>query len=296
VGNAAKKKEVEEIVLRMVRQKLRKHKTGKVVVYANLVPKVNALAVQLGCGAYHHKTVGKASMLQAFATGNQRMIVATSALGMGVDIPDIRCVVHVDWPFTVLDYAQESGRAGRDGLRSEAVMIVQEGEQRPAKDKQAEAEQQLVRAYVGIEETATCRRVVLDGYLDSRATERVVCEEGEEKCDVCRRANGAEDDEGASESGESSESSESSEDGSRNEEVLYTVEPERDEAQRDEARRVFEQQQQARRGPRRTLIQQRQQAFADMEWLRTQLARRTMRCGICEAVGEGESGHDVRQC
>jgi superfamily II DNA helicase RecQ len=41
----------------------------------------------------------------------------------------------------VLDYAQESSRAGRDGLRSEAVMIVQEGEQRAAEDKQAEVEQ-----------------------------------------------------------------------------------------------------------------------------------------------------------
>jgi hypothetical protein len=51
-------------------------------------------------------------------------------------------------------------------LRSEAIIIVQEGEQQAAKDKQAEAEQQLVRAYVeGIGQTATCRRVVLDGYL-----------------------------------------------------------------------------------------------------------------------------------
>jgi superfamily II DNA helicase RecQ len=104
----------------------------------------------------------------------------------------------------VLDYAQESGRAGRDRLRSEAVIIVQEGEQRAAEDKQAEAEQQLVRAYVGIDETATCRRVVLDRYLDRRETERVACEEGEEKCNVCRRADSAEDD---NEVGEASESS-----------------------------------------------------------------------------------------
>jgi superfamily II DNA helicase RecQ len=44
----------------------------------------------------------------------------------------------------VLDYAQESRQAGRDRLRSEAVIIVQEGEQQAAEDKQAEAEQQLV--------------------------------------------------------------------------------------------------------------------------------------------------------
>ena len=79
-------------------------------------------------------------------------------------------------------------------MRSEAVIVVQEGEQRAAKDKQGEAEQQLVRTYVSIGETATCWRVVLDRYLDRRETRQVVCEEGEEKCDVCRGANRAEDD------------------------------------------------------------------------------------------------------
>jgi hypothetical protein len=49
---------------------MRKHKTGKVVVYGNLVLKVKELAKQLGCNAYYHKAVGKASMLQAFAVGN----------------------------------------------------------------------------------------------------------------------------------------------------------------------------------------------------------------------------------
>ncbi|KAJ4392399.1 hypothetical protein N0V91_011404, partial [Didymella pomorum] len=145
VGKAAKKKEVEEIVVRTVRQKLRKHKNGKVVVYGNSVPKVKELAQALACHAYHHKGVRKASMLEEFAAGKQRVIVATSAC-IGVDIPNIRCIVHIDWPFTVLDYAQESGRAGRDSLRSEAVMIVQEGQQRAAEDKQGEAEQQLVGA------------------------------------------------------------------------------------------------------------------------------------------------------
>jgi hypothetical protein len=49
---------------------MRKHKTSKVVVYGNLVPKVKELAKQLSCNAYHYKAVGKASMLQAFAVGN----------------------------------------------------------------------------------------------------------------------------------------------------------------------------------------------------------------------------------
>jgi hypothetical protein len=89
-------------------------------------------------------------------------------------------------------------------LRSEAVMIVQEGEQQAAEDKQAEAEQELVRAYVGIDKTATCRRVVLDRYLDRRETERVACEEGEEKCNVYRGVDSAEDDKEVEDASESS--------------------------------------------------------------------------------------------
>ena len=140
-----------------------------------------------------------------------------------------------------------------------------------------------MRAYVeGIDETATCRRVVLDRYLDRR--------EREEKCDVCRGAAGEEEDEEEMEE-EEGEEGEEGEGGSSNEEDTDTVE-----AEREEAQRVFEQQQQARRGPRQTLIRQRQQEFADVEWLRRQLAWWTKRCGICEVAGEGQSGHDVRGC
>jgi superfamily II DNA helicase RecQ len=91
------------------------------------VPKIKKLAEQLACNAYFHDAVGKASMLADFMAGKQRVIVATSALEIGVDIPDIWCIIHIDWPRTILDYAQESGRAGRDGLRSEAIIIEQEG-------------------------------------------------------------------------------------------------------------------------------------------------------------------------
>ena len=68
---------------------MRKYKTGKVVVYRNSILKVKELVKQLGCNAYYYRAVGKASMLQAFAAGNKRVIVVISALGIGVDILDI---------------------------------------------------------------------------------------------------------------------------------------------------------------------------------------------------------------
>jgi Zn-finger nucleic acid-binding protein len=61
-----------------------------------------------------------------------------------------------------------------------------------------------VRAYVSIDKTATCRQVVLDRYLDRRETERVACKEGEEKCNVYRRADSAEDNKEVEEASESS--------------------------------------------------------------------------------------------
>ena len=62
ISQSAKKKDVELIVAQTVRQKMRKYRTGKLIVYGNSKPKVKALAEQLDCHAYHADAVGKASM------------------------------------------------------------------------------------------------------------------------------------------------------------------------------------------------------------------------------------------
>ncbi|KAF1952588.1 hypothetical protein CC80DRAFT_572362 [Byssothecium circinans] len=185
----------------------------------------------------------------------------------------------MDWPRTILDYAQESGRAGRDGSRSEAIIIGQEGDERACDGTQTKAEQALVQLYVeGESGVAGCRRVVLDGYLDRREMERVGCEEGEEPCDVCREPD-VEIEEG-----------ESSEDNSEEEETEVGG------REREDMQDVFKQRERERQGPRQTLIQHRQQEFADVEWLRRQLAWWVNQCGICEAAGDRQSEHDVRRC
>jgi superfamily II DNA helicase RecQ len=123
---------------------MQQYKLGKIVIYGNSVAKVKTLAEKFSCDAYYHNAVGKASILADFMASKQQVIVATSALGIEVDILNIQYIIHVDWPRTILDYAQESGRAGRDGVRSEAIIIVQEGYKAACHNQQTKAEQQLV--------------------------------------------------------------------------------------------------------------------------------------------------------
>jgi superfamily II DNA helicase RecQ len=284
VDETAKQEEVEAVAVRIARRKLRKYRVGKIVIYGNSVSGVKRLAEKLGCNAYFHDAVGKASMLADFMADKQRVIVATSALGMGVDIPDIRCIIHIHWPWTILDYAQESGRAGRDGLRSEAIIIGQDREQAGCRDKQTASEQRLVQLYAkGDGITVGCRRRVLDGYLDGRK-DREGCEEGEERCDICRVGDEEMDEDDNEDHEDSREDDEEEEDRGDGEK------------EREETQQAFQQQEQERQGPRQRFMQQRQQEFADVEWLGRQLAWWAKRCGICEAVGEGGSEHDVRRC
>ncbi|WP_428389436.1 DNA helicase RecQ [Mucisphaera sp.] len=102
------------------------------------------------------------------------IVVATIAFGMGIDKPNVRFVAHMDLPKSLEAYYQETGRAGRDGLPSEAWMaygladavqvrgLIDRSE---ASVEQKRVERQKLDSLLGYAESVACRRRVLLGYF-----------------------------------------------------------------------------------------------------------------------------------
>ncbi|GAV20452.1 ATP-dependent DNA helicase RecQ [Mariprofundus micogutta] len=164
------------------------------VIYCLSRKRVEDLAVNLQrhgivAAAYHAGIPGRSreKVQDDFLRDRVKVIVATIAFGMGVDKPNVRFVIHHDLPKSIESYYQETGRAGRDGLESEALMLYGSGDvnlvrrliENVENIDQRRVEVHKLNSMVAFSEALTCRRRVLLGYFG----------EGLEKpcgnCDIC---------------------------------------------------------------------------------------------------------------
>jgi len=128
-------KEREKIVL--VKSLAAESRGGSGIIYSSTRKSVEQVARRLkdaglSVVAYHAgmEEAERTEAQDAFMSGRVQMIVATNAFGMGIDKADIRFVIHYHLPGSIEAYYQEIGRAGRDGLPSQCVLLFNYADKR----------------------------------------------------------------------------------------------------------------------------------------------------------------------
>lgn len=129
----------------------------------------------------------RANHQELFLRDEVKIMVATIAFGMGIDKSNVRYVVHMDLPKNIESYYQETGRAGRDGLDSEALLFYSYADVAKMKNfveiednpEQTEIYLKKLNQMAEFGDLVTCRRKFLLNYFDEET--EPYCG----NCDVC---------------------------------------------------------------------------------------------------------------
>jgi superfamily II DNA helicase RecQ len=138
----------------------------------SLCKEMNAASVLTHVYTSQQNDVERKKLLREFEQNNLQCIVATSAMSVGVDVSNANHVIHFDIPFSMIDYVQECGRAGRnDNLATCEIFKL----------TTSKTDDEGLRAFI---KGNVCRRSIITRYLDG---EPVYCFQsgGSNKCDVC---------------------------------------------------------------------------------------------------------------
>lgn len=172
--------------------KLQEQQSG--IIYCASRRKVDELTEQLAgkgfqVAAYHAGLTNEQrnAVQEAFKKDQIQLIIATVAFGMGVNKSNIRFVIHFELPRTIEAYYQETGRAGRDGVAAEALMLVDPADiarmrswiEKDENNSRTEVAIQRFNQMAAFAQAQTCRRLVLLNYFGESSQKPCG------NCDIC---------------------------------------------------------------------------------------------------------------
>jgi superfamily II DNA helicase RecQ len=157
--------------------------TDKVLVFCRSRADCEGWAKRWDCGYYHSQTEQKSSVLENWTSG---LLFATSSLGAGVDIMNIRFIIHVGKPYWMIDFDQEVGRGGRSGDIVESVILLSDKEWTEVGGQLVQGLSHDERAMNEFLTTGGCRRRGMSKYLNGEEYEDDCEGLRGELCDNCK--------------------------------------------------------------------------------------------------------------
>jgi len=180
---------------RQILQYLEERKKESGIIYCQSRKSVEDLADRLQTKGYRALPY-HAGLTSNIRTNNQErfihddaeIIVATIAFGMGIDKPNVRYVIHYDLPKSIEGYYQETGRAGRDGLKSDCILFFSYADkfkiehfiEQKTDEKEKQSAYKQLREIIAYCEGKVCRRRTLLAYFGEIFDEPNCC-----NCDTC---------------------------------------------------------------------------------------------------------------